>query len=585
MEAVINDSYLQKLEDFSQKSSVDHLHINKKKSQSLKDLDNFIYTEINSPSNNLSNIFKRRYKSQEVNHLFNTLLEFPIKSGFDFFQKEIFIYNKEKEQKFTKIDVPYVSSNRLFEHFITRNYTYALKIHEHTTILPIDIDYRSQDYNLSIEGYQSMVNKVIQYLGSQPFLIEYSTKSKGYHIFFDFGIYLDKEKIKNLTTIIKQKFGLTVEIKTKNNILRLPLSDEYQDNAGLYNPNKPNLIEKQSTFQNIQNYVYRSSTLIPWKLHFISGNTLKHDRELFVKELTNTNKDFSYGKGTRWENQIKIGYHILQNNENATFEDFVHACEYWNDGTSKDMNLPSIKRDKLLQSMWTWINSNFKKINKPDKKSLLPSDSNCFPELIGADDDLKELSNKEYNNLKFHINKAFLRLKIGKPNSKFHKRFIYDCLNTIEFLVSMDKFRKKHKFLYKKKEFQFLNHGIPVGLKLQNTIANHYGIKNIRKIFKFLQKAGFISKIYNDKGYSHSYKNINYSTHYSINYKFLLYINSNKTNLVGKRWSFSSPSYIYNIDNFLFQSPVTVVGLNGIHLRDRLKRIKYLKEIGKIPEK
>jgi len=527
---IVNTSspYIHQLKEFGLYSQVDNLHINRKKSQSLKDLDNFIYSEIEHPSTNLSMSFKRRYKSEDVKRLFNTILDFPKKSGFDFYKKEIFVYQKDSSQKFIKIDVPYVSSNRLFEHFITRNYTYALKLHENTTILPIDIDYRSQPYNLTKEGYQNMVNNVIQYLGSNPFLIEYSESSKGYHIYFDYGIYLDPIKIKNIATVIKQKFGLIVEIKSKNNILRLPLSDEYHDNAGVYNPKEPNLIEKKSTYQNLKNYLYRNTVVFPWKLHFIPGDTLKHDREDYMKDISSIQRDFTYGSGTRWENQIKIGFNLLYHNRNTSFEEFVSACEYWNDGSSKDMKLPEDKKEKLLQSMWKWITNNFKNVEKPKKNESIISDDNCFPELFGADDDLRELSNKEYKNLKFHLNKAYLRLKIGKSNGKYHKRFVYDCLNVMEFLVSMDKFRKKAKYFYKKKEFKFLNHGIPVGLKLQNTIANHYGIKNIRKIFKFLQKAGFISKIYNDKGYSHSYKSINYSTHFTINYKFLLYININK---------------------------------------------------------
>jgi len=584
--------YIDTLKGFANNEDYTHLQASKRKKNNLVKLDQNFYSELLSQGKNLYSIFGRRYREEEVQSFFEEALKFPYHSGFDFSKQEVFVFNKNYDSKnnntpkFVKLDVPYVSSNRLFEHLLgdfSDTYTYALRKHEHSTIFVLDIDFRNQSLNK--DAFLNSVKNTIEYLGSEPFFIEYSEKSESYHIYFNYGEYFSKTKYKNIVTLIRNKFGIEVEIKSKGDILRLPLSNSYRRVAGIYNPDERLLISPLSLYENIKLFNYSSATKVPWKLHRINGNSLTHSKnheEVQKDSYSVDNDDFTYGKGTRWENQIRLAFALLYEDKEASFQDFIKKCEYWNDGTSKDMKLPEASRNKILLSTWNWCLKSFKEVAKSSSSTNYINDEKTYDFLIGSDD-VTPLEDKEWKILEKALKDAFLRIKPGKSKGAFEKRFLLDSMITMEFLIHMDRFRKSNGYVYQKEEYEFLNKGSPIGDKLKYTIAKHFGIKNIKKVFNFLEQAGLILRIYNQEGYSHSYKSKRYSTHFSINYYIInsiLYNKFTKFCFAGCQ-SGAYPYYIYNIANFSLNK---VPGLNGKHLFERLEEVQLIKNKGKPPD-
>lgn len=566
-----------------------------KKRNILEDRNNTFLKELNNQPTNIkyhSKVFKRRYKQEHLENFYAQVLKFAGSSGYDLTNKEIFIYNKKFHNKckdgtpkFVKIEVPYVSTQRLLDHFLanfTDTYTYAFRLHEHTTIFVLDIDFRNQG-DLYKKTIISKTADIIEYLGGEPFFLEYSENSEGYHIYFDYGEYFSNQKFKNIEKVLKKKFGLEVEIKKKGDILRLPLSVQYRREAGTFNPEKEYLIDQKSLAENIEIYNNHTPSKTPWILNRIQGQTLKHGKyvgEISKESFCLDSSDFSYGCGTRHQTQIKIAFALLYKDINTSFQDFIKECEKWNDGTSKDMRLPEFQRNKKLIGIWDWCKDSFKEVapkSTPDDKV---NDRKTYDYLYGSED-IRELTPKEWDIINSELKSAFMRLKPGKRKGAFEKRFLFDCMVIMEYLISMDQYRKLNGYKYEDEKYEYLNKGCPIGDKLKFTIAEHFRIKNIKKVFKFLEDSGFLIRIFSNEGYSHSYKGITHSTHFSINYfiiNSILYNSNNNSNFSSSPPGY--PDYIYNIANFLNKAK----GLNGKHLFERLETIRKLKELGKIPD-
>lgn len=478
-----------------------------------------------------------------------------IKNNFGFDLTKKFIYQKKRNSReYTKRKVKSINDTLILEHLAGIK-TISLPLYEKTKYVVIDIDQRSNPLHRTDDITDMLCDD--EYFG-YPFFAEQSLETNGFHLYFQYDSYLSKAKAKAIEGYFKDTYNYIIEIKVAGDNLRLPFSTSYIPLAGfsLESFDNPNEEETPEFFSNFLDPI-------------IEVNKSSGAKEYLSR------REFHYGNGTRYENQFRLGFHVLRMNNNATLDDYIEACEFWNDGTSKDMKLPDSKKLKMLESQWNFILSKFEASPFYEEKvsdwQALYKDNQLF--------NIRESKFKFDSEDSLKLNKIlryyYQKLKIGKIGTKSHERFIEDSIKTLEFLYGSKEYRDINGYSYNE-EFKELEKGVPFGHKLQKSIAEHYNISNIRKVLLFLREIGLLEDIFLENGYSYSYKNIRYSIHYILSSIFDLYYTLiyNLKSVYGPRPQREGDYYINNVANFLSEDIRIRSLLGGKRLNERLELIR-----------
>lgn len=490
--------------------------------------------------------------------------------------------------------------------------SFALPIHKDSNMIVIDIDSRSQ-----IESKQNkthlIVDKVVKLLGS-PNLIEYSEESKGYHLYYKMNYSLNSAQKKTIIKYLLDTYKITIEIKNSGDYIRLPLSIEYSI-VGEYNKKNKLRIKSLNDIPKSRGYdrtLFFTTNIINNNNFHLNIYNLMTEKKEYPKELYNIIKDdyeilkaqrlysalevsiqnnmfkeckdtpLEYGCSTRYETQPIIGFHLLKENNNATFEDFIKKCEYYNDGTSKDMALPKLKRDKILLKVWNFCTKEFLIDNiKSNKKETGMFENSCITKDLANKFDIKFLVDNEffkdtsddlefsestedklYNIIKFNL-QLTKDYKYNKINKTKINKIIMDAIQVYKYIYETKDYRDLYKYEYEK-PYKELEKGVPLSETILKCLTYKYNIQNIKRIIKLLINCNLIEPIYNKFGttwifqtkYQSSNKIINHVKHYSINtnieflYNILInYINS--SNYSDVSFSLGFFKNIYNIDKSL----------------------------------
>lgn len=399
----------------------------------------------------------------------------------------------------------HVTTKALLYHFISKKTAICLPRYPHSKIYIIDIDKRNNKRSLP-----DIIRDLVNLLGI-PFYLEKGL-SGGYHLYFQFIDYLSVDFWKWLVKHFKKEFKAEIEPIYEGKQIKVPFSVNYKL-AGRYNYKTRTQIDKEvSCFDDVFQ-IFASAEVNPLPDIYIK-NKEKLKIEITLKACRNLHGqgsiDFSYGCGTRHEKQIPLGFYILKNK--GTFQDFLQACYYWNNGTSKDMNLPYGEMIKVVKNVWDYCSSRFD--GRQPYKSVQTVKK---PENLVMNFKYYRMRDKEQSQLR-EILKHYYQIynKKYKPGGKVESRIVRECIKIIKILNEIKEYRTRYKYRYKNEEANFLKNGVPFGIELQKKVAKNFGIRNIEEKIDFLEWTGIIEVLRNEDGFSYSYKKFRYVKHFII---------------------------------------------------------------------
>lgn len=450
----------------------------------------------------------------------------------------------------------------IFLKSLTQKKNIAFRRYEHTKVYVIDIDLRSQYNELNLSY---ITQKVTEELG-EGFFYEKSVKTNGVHIWYRFDDYINSYQWMNFIAFMQSKYGIVIEVKASGtDTIKLPFSKEYTD-FGYWN-SKRKCINTVSYEKGMDLILNAKSIIVPKELSkfkAIPVRAIYKDIEGSSPEkLENSLNSCRYGRGTRFNTQIKIGF--LCKHLNYDYDQFEKECYRLHDGSSYDMTISSgYQITLMLKSIWEFVEANFDDSHSSEKEG-----NNKFFDVLAHVTDEELISDHDYAQLKQFIRIFYDGTRFGSQGSRKDK-FLSDVEDVMHYLIGANIYRQERKASYDLQKLKPLEKGIPFGQKLMNLISKKYQIKNIKRVVKFLEMIGFITLLKDQEGFSYSYKGYGYTKHYKI-------ISINTIIILIKKFMSSKKSesyYINNVDKFTKTMIESLADLGGIHLVDRLEMIR-----------
>ena len=169
---------------------------------------------------------------------YNDAKDFTSRSGLDFTAKAIVVKDIYKRE-YRTLKVESITTQKLIDHF-NGEAIYCLPKFKKSPYMIIDVDQRNQLKSVSTHD---VITKLIQYLGL-PFYIEYSYRSQGYHLYFEYTDYINKSALVFLTEYFKNTYGYVIEPVIGKHPIKIPFCIDYK-HAGTCN-NKGDIKEISS---------------------------------------------------------------------------------------------------------------------------------------------------------------------------------------------------------------------------------------------------------------------------------------------------------------------------------------------------
>jgi len=471
-------------------------------------------------------------------------------SGLDFTQG--FYLEKTKDAWIHK-KVRNVSNKLLQSHF-EGEIEISLPVFPTSKVLIIDIDSRSQ-----LPEYKNtdvIVDQLEQDFNCKAFYKEYSdinNNHKNVHLYFNLNDFLNLSGHKYLMKHYKDTYNYVIESIYPGLNIRVPFSKKYK-NLAISGDNTiiNNVLQLEACFNTKANFTAK----IPYWLnkHNLSGLPIIKTRELEDNKSKSNNTSFtkSYGCGTRHITQVEAALYCTNNN--YTFDEFVTLCYSLNDGTSKDMKKSQEKILKMLTDIWDWALKN-KQSNETFKNTLSKDTVGNTKRYINFEE--FEYNDEEWEFLTEYFNYFYEEYKIGFLNGKKQKEFILNCIIVMENINSKKMYDIKTKAKYEDEDFNLLplNNGTLFNTELRTMMAREIGIKNIKKIFKFLVKTKVISPIIINS-YTYSYKGKRYGQHFQIH--SFTYLKQRLANSIKIKSTINNSNTPINIINMLYNKVFNV---------------------------
>lgn len=436
-------------------------------------------------------------------------------SGLDFTQKSFAQLIDQDQRIWRTVQTKNISQKKLYKH-LTGEYTIALPIYPYSKYLIIDIDNRSQFKHTT--AYDVLIELKRDF--GEPDYLEYSQDSKGYHVYYHMKDWVEKEAKLALENEYISR-GFIVEVIGEGKKIRVPYSDQYQTAWDRQGNSITSIEELHDNFEKVYNCDSSYKTSIPaWlKKYNKKGKAIQKLRTSITQNTQyQQTQDRTYGCGTRHIEQINIGFNSIR--EKHTFEQFKEMCEYWNDGTSKDMKLPEYKKEKILKNVWEWCNKNYQET--PEYESGEGGIYDEYGNLVFLNSMEYSFSDYQYELLEKVFTHYYETYNIGKIGGKLESTFIHNAIVLLEGIWSKTEYDKKTQALYSQKEFKKLSNATLFNSELKKLMCDQLGIKNYRRMWSFLELTQSIKPAKIGK-YSYSYKGNRFAKHYTVSRTSTIY--------------------------------------------------------------
>lgn len=374
-----------------------------------------------------------------------------------------------------------------------------------SNVYAVDLDNHSGE---SDEATMNRVEAVIDVLGP-PLYLERSMVNGGYHLYFKYQKRAPNYIWRKLPKYFSERYGLTIEVLTERNTLRLPFHPDYGLH-GAYNSEKQHLIESQSMDDML--FILRLSKGIETP-PLLLGHT--RDREYFSTSVSARSKtknreeslnEYTYGQGTRYDMQRRIAMWMAWRGE--VFENYVAECFRLHDGTSVDMNTWS--QETIRKNLWDTWSSACKKVQESGRTpfSTTQKQGSRSTEYLLHTDSLADDEREEY--------RSYLAQFCSFKYAKSQDRFLNGCLDMIAHLLSKREYRTEHRYHYRFKIAKPLEIGVPFGQEEANAFAKAAGVPNIRRIKKFLIEHGVLVPVKNALGREYNFYGVKHTKHFRV---------------------------------------------------------------------
>jgi len=441
--------------------------------------------------------------------IYDEIRQIPKISGFNFSNKNGFYIknidplNEKKHIHIKSLSVP----TKLLHKHLHGHEVLSLELYPYTKNVIIDIDGRNNK-NYSTH---KIVRELVKWIG-EPFYIEYSHTSKGYHLYYQFKEYITKNAASHLCKEFRQKTHYCIECKTSEHksCMRLFYSYQYRT-AGKYDPKYRIPICTISSWKELIP-IFSDISPLPMPKVFYG-----HNVRGFIVERESIgaghgegyifSKNYSYGEGHRIQAQIEIAFQTLHAQEG--FNSFIQKCEFYNDGSSKDMK--STQKMNILKSIWIWCQNHYSSGiaggSSFEKIISEYSDNHIFINNSQIDASIK----KEILEM-FKFYAGYFNLPIKKDKDAF----IADSYKLYEFIRGKylyDSYTRNDSYM--ESHLQPLNKAALFPVSLRDSICKLLKIKRPKLQMKFLQLTGIIELAHSLDGYAKSYKGkLRWASHY-----------------------------------------------------------------------
>jgi len=466
----------------------------------------FVYSK-NKNITHWKNLIKEIYQETYSEKLaFNILSTLKNKFGYDNTSNKIRIKNKT----YSEFSIKSITHAIWCEHLL-HNKNYSLPIHPNSNVLWVDID----EPQLKKKSFDE-IHRILTYYFGKEILVFKKKHGLGYHIMYLYDKSLNEKTIKNIENCFNTQ-EIDLEIKTNGRWLKLPYSKDYSL-CGNFNETGEFITYRDHPIKIMYDILSNiSAQSLTDFLNMQLDETIDYYHN---KEYETSWTPSSYGRGDRHEFFFKLGFYLLRNNPKSTLEKFKQQCEYWNDGTSYDMQKGSYFKYIMIESYWNWIKLNFNKKYSDNKFKPIILEDNTYLELKRDYD--KEFSDLKWDTIKYIIEQTYQKNNLGKIGTKNYNRTITSCLLLYENVWQKSFYTKTRK--YKKDINKPLEQGININTIEKNTIAKNLRIKNIRKCFKILLLSGLLTILKNKKGHTYRFNSKNnFCLHYFLNNVYMLY--------------------------------------------------------------
>ncbi len=424
------------------------------------------------------------------------------------------------------------------------------RVYKHSRLTIIDIDaHPSKEKNVEQVDNVAVLTRVIELLDcSKACYVETSMErneeQRGFHLYLKTSDYVWSKTWNNLISIIRKEFGITIEVFNKDTTrsVRFPFDWGYQF-AGpfMLDPKKREelgrvipLGEGKRTLKKcpivplvssaLEALVYideMPETSIPKSLifhNFTYGARTAIKRE--VARATDKPRQFkndpssmySYGEGTRWRNQISIGFACIR--RGMDFSDFTSECHSANRG-SKDM--ASGSADRILESIWNFCESHYRDQNGHASERRILSESNRTDQKYKWRS--RELSEDEDQLFRLLFDNQILpRLNYKPTTQKSYQIDMYrNAQSLYSFLLQEHEFTiKEQKRIYVDNRLAHLSDYVDVSMKELQAFCKEKELpfETLKRLLKIFEEVGLVHVGLD--AYGRRYKKGHFCTHYKL---------------------------------------------------------------------
>lgn len=384
-------------------------------------------------------------------------------------------------------------------------------------------------------SHSDMIGWICGFLNIKPYYIERSVQwYDSAVLYFELSKYMSDDKKRRLENYCLSKFKIKINIQKSDEYCFLPFSVDYRikgtyDIKNRFKVNQESFLEISNRLRHKHvNSVSKIEELIgvldsgavihkayrPSKDSNGSGQLIKNRAAITKSERALDT--YQYGNGTRFNVQPKLSmWCASQSYDFNTFKDLAYLC---NTGDSKDMKKwSSSKIDNVLHK--TFENSLSNVVIKPFGEQFNVDNNNRFRNkkytikdnsaATWLDEEGAEKKLRDYLEIRFNEVCKTRRQKMWIAKK------VDASVSLCRFILSKKVYDSCSGFVYEK-EFEILNSGTLISKSMFRDLAKHLNIKSdIRKIFNYLIDFGILDKVYVN-GYSHSYKDKVFATHYTI---------------------------------------------------------------------
>lgn len=414
-----------------------------------------------------------------------------------------------------------VTTMRLYNHLV-HDKTFSLPIHNPTfsNLLIFDIN-NNQPGGMPIERTIDQVKSDFEF-----FYREEKTNGKGAHLYCYCDTPIHENAKRYLVKHYKAK-GMLVE--TEWDYLRLPYSSDYRGGATDQNDQPIVSLEHLlAVFETKDSFPMKVPAFLkPFNQHGPVAQKYKNHNSSGI-----STDELIISRGERVEAMKVLGYYAI--GENMSLEEYANLCDSKEDSSNPSRGLHCKDRDKIILSLYNWAADHY------DKKFQREQNTNKIKKFLNNSE--LPLSNENFDHIDFILRRGNYLSDI--KSSKVKEKTIHDVQNMMEGILSMQDHHETNPSGEYKGKFAVLNNGLAIAQSTVKLIAEDYGIKNWKRIWKIVKEV-FLEPIALANGYFYSYCNIRHAIHYKISSIVSLF-NSLIKKLYSKKSSIVHSIY-YNI--------------------------------------